>query len=692
MNKSTFKNAVAFILVLSMMVGFVPQNVHAEDSGHSNSYMDNVGIDQTAEYDGYSVKFLITDAWSDGYNVQVTLSNTGYTVIDNWAISLAMYGNIVNIWNAEVVAAQNNDDGMFTYSIKNIGHNRDIDVNGQVMFGFAVSVIDGCQASFIPESIHMLQSPVVISSTDYSVISNIYGDTSNSFNGSIIIRNSSDSLIEDWTLSFGTDIDIVDLYNAVILVKQDGYYVVKNKSYNSEIKPGEQIELNFYANRLNDAEYTGMIYNIALSDVRITDLNIHVPTSVVTPSPCISNPIIPTEFPSDNPATTETPMIIVTPTITPSPEPTTVIDVTPLPTLTETPIENFEDFENDNFTESYITYAEGDSRLCVTSDIILATEINGVHILWTSNTPEVVDIYGHVMRPQNESCFVRLSAYTESDFSPIFEEEMKVIKTSFENKPISEIPVYDDYSYLKELNEGEEGVDYAIYENDNGYMDFFYGKYISEKIESPLEAQKSLISVKELIGIEDPVNDLVWKETAIYDTLIRYRFNQVFKGLLVYKKEISIITDMYGNAIVINSDYDTYLEEYLVNMELKPEIVQDNVLNFIPSEYRYIENKGIVIYTDDTPYLAWLILCMDGNNTLCELFIDSFNGDLIEQKSLQEYLCVYDDDFQDEKYRYKIEKNGNLKYLYNSDKSIYVIDYSDEIFEILYRKLMKMDL
>ena len=320
MNKSTFKRLFAVILVLSMMVGFVPQNVHAEDSGHSNSYMDNVGIDQTAEYDGYSVKFLITDAWSDGYNVQVTLSNTGFTVIDNWAISLAMYGNIVNIWNAEVITTQKNNDGTFKYSIKNIGHNRDIDVNGQVMFGFAVQVIDGCQTSFIPESIHMLQSPVVISSNDYSVISNIYGDTSNSFNGSIIIRNSSDSLIEDWTLSFGTDIDIVDLYNAVILVKQDGYYVVKNKSYNSEIKPGEQIVLGFTAVGTLNNTITGEIYNTVLTDIRVSDNGSLTPTEVIT--------LIPTELPTAIPTIVPT----LEPTSTLIPTPTETIIVSPGPT------------------------------------------------------------------------------------------------------------------------------------------------------------------------------------------------------------------------------------------------------------------------------------------------------------------------------------------------------------------------
>lgn len=59
---------------------------------------------QSSKYctDGYEVSITVTDSWSDSFNANVVITNTGMEDIDNWSLAFKMPYKIMNIWNGSV--------------------------------------------------------------------------------------------------------------------------------------------------------------------------------------------------------------------------------------------------------------------------------------------------------------------------------------------------------------------------------------------------------------------------------------------------------------------------------------------------------------------------------------------------------------------------------------------------------------
>ena len=125
--KETKRRLLMLILAVVMAItsiGIVPTSLYAKTKEEKKQEVNYVG-------DGYTVNFKITSSWDGAFNANVTVKNTGDTVIDNWAMSFAMPYEITNIWNGTV---EYNEE--YIYIIKNAGYNQDISVGGSVSFGF----------------------------------------------------------------------------------------------------------------------------------------------------------------------------------------------------------------------------------------------------------------------------------------------------------------------------------------------------------------------------------------------------------------------------------------------------------------------------------------------------------------------------------------------------------------------------
>ncbi|MBO4922122.1 MAG: cellulose binding domain-containing protein [Lachnospiraceae bacterium] len=211
---------IAVMLVISLFTGILP--IHVSASAYETNMQNGIytGLTHTYKADGYSVELSITDVWQGACNAHLVIKNTGETIIDNWALAFDTGCEITNIWNAvvsEKAIIYADFAPLYKYTVKNAGHNKDIPVGAQVEIGFSMNIPADLAAVIIPSSFSMAQKTIAISDDLYTVYSFIYGDTNNNYNGCFVIKNDSDTTIEDWVLGFTTDIDVIDFHTAELI-------------------------------------------------------------------------------------------------------------------------------------------------------------------------------------------------------------------------------------------------------------------------------------------------------------------------------------------------------------------------------------------------------------------------------------------------------------------------------------------
>ena len=79
-----------------------------------------------------NITFSLVSSWDSGYNLNVSLENTGDEPIENWHLDFDYSGDITNIWGAQVY--EHTDD---SYIIKNLSWNADIAPGSTVTFGIS---------------------------------------------------------------------------------------------------------------------------------------------------------------------------------------------------------------------------------------------------------------------------------------------------------------------------------------------------------------------------------------------------------------------------------------------------------------------------------------------------------------------------------------------------------------------------
>lgn len=80
---------------------------------------------------------------------------------------------------------------------------------------------------------------------DAQVTYEVVNDWGGGFIGKIHIKNNTETVLEDWALSFDFDNNVESFWTAAIVSKEDGHYVIKNAGYNANIAAGMEIEVGF---------------------------------------------------------------------------------------------------------------------------------------------------------------------------------------------------------------------------------------------------------------------------------------------------------------------------------------------------------------------------------------------------------------------------------------------------------------
>lgn len=203
----------------------------------------------------FSVSFVVDKQWEHRYSATITITNTGDIAIDNWMLSFSSVDMIDSIWNAEIQSHEEN-----AYKIKNVGWNQDIGVDESVSFGIIASYEDKMH---IPEVYDMLGETVTIATDRYSVDVVSQSASADSCIAEITVKNTSDSVIEDWRLSFHAEFEMISIWNAVVERCFEGDYVIKNAGYNYAIPAGESIT---FGCKINNSQF--LADNLLLTEVR----------------------------------------------------------------------------------------------------------------------------------------------------------------------------------------------------------------------------------------------------------------------------------------------------------------------------------------------------------------------------------------------------------------------------------------
>ena len=153
---------------------------------------------------------------------------------------------IENIWNAAISKKNKN-----SYVIKNSGWNQDIEVDSSISFGMTIQYedkIDIPDKAYLTKECREVLSEYKVTYKEYSH----WGD--GDINGEITIHNLSNEPINDWKLELETNIEIKNIWNALIQETDDNYVYLNNANYNATIPAKGTVSFGFIGKVAGDDE------------------------------------------------------------------------------------------------------------------------------------------------------------------------------------------------------------------------------------------------------------------------------------------------------------------------------------------------------------------------------------------------------------------------------------------------------
>jgi len=207
----------------------------------------------TYETDNCRVTVRKTNGWYGGYQGAVSIENISDKMTEDWSVSFKTDDSIVSVWNADY----STEDGYLKISAQS--YNAEIAPGESVTVGFQASgenatvkdlkaelSYDECSETGIRES-DISDSPYVYEYDDYTVSYNVTSHWSEYCNVSVTVSNKTDEKIDNWNLTFITEDEIINPYNAVIISEGggSGKWIFKNAEYNQDIPANASVQFGF---------------------------------------------------------------------------------------------------------------------------------------------------------------------------------------------------------------------------------------------------------------------------------------------------------------------------------------------------------------------------------------------------------------------------------------------------------------
>lgn len=192
------------------------------------------------------VTYKVSSSWEKHANVEVTIKNSKKEKIEDWEVKFESSNCIENIWNAAISKKNKN-----SYVIKNSGWNQDIEVDSSISFGMTIQYedkIDIPDKAYLTKECREVLNEYKVTYKEYSR----WGD--GDINGEITIHNLSNEPINDWKLELETNIEIKNIWNALIQETDDNYVYLNNANYNATIPAKGTVSFGFIGKVAGDDE------------------------------------------------------------------------------------------------------------------------------------------------------------------------------------------------------------------------------------------------------------------------------------------------------------------------------------------------------------------------------------------------------------------------------------------------------
>ena len=176
----------------------------------------------------------------------------------NWALKYDANGEIGGLWNGTVY-----DSDSTKYIVKNAGYNYEILPEQTVTFGYTLT---GENPEF-PDTMELCSQRTERTSDGYNVTMNVTNDWDTGFSGTITVENLGNSALEAWRLSFDTNFEITNLWNAQIIASEENHYTVANDVTTTPIGVGENKVFGFTATK--ESGITPEISGFAMSEITV---------------------------------------------------------------------------------------------------------------------------------------------------------------------------------------------------------------------------------------------------------------------------------------------------------------------------------------------------------------------------------------------------------------------------------------
>lgn len=283
-----------------------------------------------------------------------------------------------------------------------------------------------------------------------------------------------------------------------------------------------------------------------------------------------------------------------------------------------------------------IGYADGDNSDCVTKDVTLPTfiELEGldapVNVTWTSDDVLSVTNSGVVTRAENTKTTVLTATIMYEGKSDYKKFEIKVVGDT------EQIPVIcNNAEELQQFN--NDGSTLAVFTDDNSCITTIDGVYSNVIVECSEDAILSLNSVKNIVGIDSPENEFVALTSSNTDFSSSYVLQQIYNGVPVYGRTITVSTTSNGTPNYLNTGYK---EDIAISTT--PEMTQEQIKEVLLSQYgeeSTFEIVGLSVYSlgeyYDIPVLTYEVNIIDSaeGGVSETVFVSASTGEIVYTES-----------------------------------------------------------
>lgn len=208
-----------------------------------------------------------------------------------------------------------------------------------------------------------------------------------------------------------------------------------------------------------------------------------------------------------------------------------------------------------------IGYRLGDNAGHVTGDLSLPTSLegeSGLTVSWASSNSSVVASDGAVTRPASDTDVTLTATLSDGTVSENYDFPLTVIHdtSSTSERGVARQSIHNNaYDEIVAMNTGGNEV-YFTYDSSNGArrMTSIEGIYSTSSVSDVDDALDAIQGVHGLLGISTPSDELASLASTSDSYGSQYRFSQVYKGMTVFGRGVTVSTNADGQTNYLASN------------------------------------------------------------------------------------------------------------------------------------------